>query len=61
MRQDTVADDLTTVLRAVPEMLDLLEDALPYVEEGEEFNKPTRRDLSKRIKAMLSKHHQGRG
>lgn len=37
------------------ELLDLLLAALPYVEEGEQFNKPTGRELSKRIRAVLAK------
>jgi len=53
MRRDTVADDLTVTLRAVPEMVALLYLALPYVEEGEEFNHPDKRTVSKRIRAVL--------
>jgi hypothetical protein len=34
-------------------LLDLLAEALPYVEEGEEFNKPTQRGLSKKIRAII--------
>jgi hypothetical protein len=34
-------------------LLDLLAEALPYVEEGEEFNKPTQRGLSKKIRAIV--------
>lgn len=37
------------------ELLELLTDALPYVEEGEQFNKPTCRDLSKKIRAAIAK------
>jgi len=36
--------------------LDLIERALPFVEEGEQFNKPKQRDLSKLIRAILTKH-----
>jgi hypothetical protein len=34
-------------------MADLLFDALPFVEECEEFNKPTHRNLSRSIRALL--------
>lgn len=37
----------------IDELLDLLDDALPHVLEGEEFNKPTRRGLSKHIQAEI--------
>jgi hypothetical protein len=34
-------------------IIDLLFDALPFVEECEEFNKPTHRNLSRSIRALL--------
>lgn len=43
------------LIAAAPDLLDMLEDALPYVEEGEEFNKPSRRGLSKAIRATITK------
>ena len=30
-------------------------EALPYIEEGEQYNKPTRRHLSKQVRALLTK------
>lgn len=36
-------------------LLDLLTLALPYVEEGEEFNKHTQRKLSKKIRDIITK------
>lgn len=41
------------LIAAAPDLLDLLNEAMPYVEEGETFNKPTRRDLSRRIRAAI--------
>jgi hypothetical protein len=41
--------------QAAPDLLELVTLALPYVEEGEEFNHPAKRTLSKRIKAALHK------
>ena len=38
-----------------PALLDLLIEALPYVEEGEQFNKPKYRALSLQIRDMLKK------
>lgn len=43
------------LIAAAPELLELLELALPSVEECEQFNKPTRRDLSQRIRAAIAK------
>lgn len=43
------------LIAAAPELLDALYAALPYVEEGEEFNHPDKRDLSKTIRALISK------
>lgn len=45
--------ELATLKREAREVSDLLFDALPYVEEGEQFNKPTAPKLSKRIRAKL--------
>jgi hypothetical protein len=36
------------------EALELLYEALPYVLEGEEFNKPSRKGLSKQIRAAIA-------
>jgi hypothetical protein len=41
------------LIAVAPDLLDFLFDALPYVEEGEEFNKPTHRNLSRDIRALL--------
>ncbi|MFM2134449.1 MAG: hypothetical protein RL156_1730 [Bacteroidota bacterium] len=41
------------LIAAAPDMADLLLAALPYVEEGEEFNKPNCRTLSRDIRALL--------
>lgn len=41
------------------DMLDLLIEALPYVEEGEEFNKPSARGLSKKIRAIIERQKGG--
>lgn len=38
----------------IKELRALLEEAIPYVEESETFNKPSCRTLSKRIKAILA-------
>lgn len=38
----------------LPELIDLLFLALPSVEEAEQFNKPSCRTLSKRIRAVLA-------
>ena len=38
----------------VDTLSEMLLFAVPYVEEGETFNKPTRRGLSKSIKAALA-------
>jgi len=43
------------LIAAAPEMLDLLYAALPHVEDGEEFNKPQCRNLSKNIKELINK------
>jgi len=47
-------------MREPDTMLDLLIEALPYVEEGEHFNKPTQRGLSKRIRAMIEESRNSR-
>lgn len=41
------------IAASAPDLLDLIEQALPYVEEGEQFNKPSHRGLSKRMRAIL--------
>jgi hypothetical protein len=43
------------LIGSAPDLLDLLTDALPYVEEGEEFNKPGCRHLSKKIRAAIER------
>lgn len=43
------------LIAAAPELLDALYSALPYVEEGEEFNHPDKRNLSKTIRALIAK------
>lgn len=47
--------DNAELIAAAPEMLDALYAALPYVEEGEEFNHPDKRNLSKTIRALIAK------
>lgn len=41
------------------ELLDFLTLALPYVGEGEEFNKPSRKHLSKQIRTAIAKAEGG--
>lgn len=43
------------LIAAAPDMVDLLLAALPFVEEGEQFNKSTHRNLSKQIRVLLEK------
>jgi len=43
------------LIAAAPELLELLFEALPYIEESEQFNKPTCRTLSKRARAAIAK------
>ena len=43
------------LIAAAPELLDLLVLALPYVEEGEEFNASYKRNLSKDIRKAIAK------
>lgn len=43
----------SALIAAAPDLLDLLLLALPYVEEGEQFNHPRKRDLSRRIREIL--------
>jgi len=47
--------DNARLIAAAPEMLDALYAALPYVEEGEEFNHSDKRNLSKTIRALIAK------
>ncbi|NBW14811.1 MAG: hypothetical protein EBR82_43110 [Caulobacteraceae bacterium] len=42
-------------IEALPQLIELLYAALPYVEEGEEFNKPNAPKLSAKIRAALKK------
>jgi hypothetical protein len=51
---DTFTDAVIESQDAPPDALAMLCDALPYVEEGEQFNKPTCRGLSKKIRAALA-------
>ena len=50
-----VAHGLAARLTRADAMEQMLEDALPYVEECEQFNKPMCRGLSKKIRAALRK------
>jgi hypothetical protein len=43
------------LIAAAPELLEFLTLALPYVEEGEDFNAPHKRSLSARIRAAITK------
>jgi hypothetical protein len=36
------------------QLKEMMEDAIPYIEESEQFNKPTARGLSKRFRAALT-------
>ena len=47
--------DLVRRANSAGELLELLTLALPCVEESEQFNKPSCRDLSKKIRAAISK------
>ncbi len=42
------------LIAAAPDLLRLLEDAIPYIEEGEQFNKPSCRGLSKAARAAIA-------
>jgi len=42
------------LIAAAPFLLELLLSALPYIEEGEEFNKTTHRNLSKQVRAVIA-------
>ena len=47
------------LIQSAPDLFDLVALALPYVEEGEEFNHPTKRELSKRIREEIAKLEGG--
>jgi len=49
------SDANARLIAAAPELLNLLILALPYVEEGEAFNKPDGPRLSVQIRALISK------
>lgn len=51
--------ELVRRANAAGDLLELLTLALPYVEEGEQFNKPSCRDLSKKIRAAIAKAEGG--
>jgi hypothetical protein len=42
------------LIAAAPDLQEMLVEALPYVEESEQFNKPSCRTLSKRIRAKIA-------
>ena len=42
------------LIAAAPEILELLYLALPYVEEGEQFNHPRKKSLSRDIRNILA-------
>lgn len=44
------------LIQDAPELLELLTLALPSVEESEEFNHPSKRNLSRRIREMIARH-----
>lgn len=50
-----ICESFARMAIAAPKMLDLLTLALPYVEEGEEHNKPSGRKLSGEIRALIAK------
>jgi len=59
---DKTVDEAEANARAiaeVPAMIEALYDALPYIEESEQFNKPTRRGLSKSVRAILRRIEGG--
>jgi hypothetical protein len=43
------------LIACAPEMLEALYMALPYVEEGEMFNKPIAQHFGKRIRALIGR------
>lgn len=43
------------LIASAPELLNMLILALPYVEEGEQFNGPHKRNLSAQIRAAIAK------
>lgn len=53
-RMESTARATKKDIEELRDFLDLLTQSLPYVEEGEEFNKPSARNLSKRIRAAVS-------
>lgn len=46
---------ITSLEQSQEELIDLLYAALPYVEEGEEFNHPNKRTVSQRIRAAIER------
>lgn len=50
------ADEIELHRKRSDELLDLLTLSLPYVEEGEQFNKPAGKKLSKDIRGLISKY-----
>jgi hypothetical protein len=51
-------DTVDSLLLQRDELIDLLIEALPYVEESEQFNKPTHRTLSKKIRDVYAKVYE---
>jgi hypothetical protein len=47
------AEGNASLIASAPTILDMLLEALPYVEESEQFNKPSCRTLSNRIRSLL--------
>jgi hypothetical protein len=50
---DSINKQASLIIAERDELLDLLILCLPYVEEGEEFNKPSGRKLSHKIRDMI--------
>lgn len=46
----------SALIADAPELLELLYECLPYVEDGEIYNKPGYRKLSGKLRAMFEKH-----
>jgi hypothetical protein len=53
---EAISKDDARLIAAAPFLLELLLSALPYIEEGEEFNKLTHRNLSKQVRAVIAEY-----